>query len=69
MERSSRGPDDPRLNVDLITGIYIERPRHPEYNNLQTRIDTFTDWPAHLDQDTRQLAELGFFHVGRFVFI
>lgn len=38
--------------------------KHPEYAARETRLASFANWPRHLKQDPRVLAEAGFFYAG-----
>ncbi|KAJ8315171.1 hypothetical protein KUTeg_007321 [Tegillarca granosa] len=39
-------------------------PRHPEYSDYHVRVETYTNWPSHLDQRPNALAEAGFYYTG-----
>ncbi|XP_052808299.1 uncharacterized protein LOC128237116 isoform X3 [Mya arenaria] len=60
----ARGTGLPGLDPDLTAGIHIVSPRHPDYNTLTSRINSFSGWPSHLDQNPRMMGEAGFFYVG-----
>ncbi|XP_052808318.1 uncharacterized protein LOC128237123 isoform X2 [Mya arenaria] len=60
----ARGTGLPGLDPDLTAGIHIVSPRHPDYNTLTARINSFSGWPSHLDQNPRMMGEAGFFYVG-----
>ncbi|KAL3848130.1 hypothetical protein ACJMK2_019007 [Sinanodonta woodiana] len=48
-------------------GKFVRRklmPKYPDYESLQSRISSFTGWPARLDQTSRIMAEAGFFYIG-----
>ncbi|WAR09145.1 hypothetical protein MAR_019103 [Mya arenaria] len=59
----ARGTGLPGLDPDLTAGIHIVSPRHPDYNTLTARINSFSGWPSHLDQNPRMMGEAGFFYV------
>jgi len=40
-------------------------PKHPEYALESTRLDTFKNWPIDIAQKPLQLAECGFYYLGR----
>jgi hypothetical protein len=47
-------------------GIQTHRgPRHPKYSTVESRLRTFTDWPSDMCQTPQQLAQAGFYHVGK----
>lgn len=39
-------------------------PRHPKYSTVESRLRTYTDWPADMCQTPQQLAQAGFYSVG-----
>jgi hypothetical protein len=40
-------------------------PRHPKYSTVESRLRTYTDWPPSMSQTPQQLAQAGFYHVGK----
>lgn len=43
----------------------LHRAKHPEYCNYRKRLATFDTWPSTKTQTPTELAEAGFYHVGR----
>ncbi|KAL3847313.1 hypothetical protein ACJMK2_018228, partial [Sinanodonta woodiana] len=54
--------EDPRVNP--MPQMMSERPKHPEYAPLSSRVNSYSGWPAHLDQTPQQMAEAGLFYAG-----
>jgi hypothetical protein len=47
-------------------GIQTHRgPRHPKYATVESRLRTFTDWSSNVHQTPQQLAQAGFYSVGK----
>jgi Inhibitor of Apoptosis domain. len=40
-------------------------PWHPKYSTVESRLRTFTDWPPDMSQTPQQLAQAGFYHIGK----
>ncbi len=40
-------------------------PAHPKHSTLENRLRTFRDWPPALKQQPQELAEAGFFYIGK----
>lgn len=40
-------------------------PRHPKYSTVESRLRTYTDWPSNMCQTPQQLAQAGFYYVGK----
>jgi hypothetical protein len=40
-------------------------PMHPKYSTVESRLRTFTDWPLDMSQTPQQLAQAGFYHIGK----
>jgi hypothetical protein len=40
-------------------------PFHPKYSTVESRLRTFRDWPPALKQKPDELAEAGFYYIGR----
>jgi hypothetical protein len=40
-------------------------PRHPKYSTVESRLRTFTDWSPDMSQTPQQLAQAGFYHIGK----
>ncbi|KAK3585619.1 hypothetical protein CHS0354_004531 [Potamilus streckersoni] len=54
----------PTPGVDPTPQTMSEQPKHPEYAPLSSRVNSYTSWPAHLDQTPQQMAEAGFYYAG-----
>ncbi|KAK3585624.1 hypothetical protein CHS0354_004541 [Potamilus streckersoni] len=54
--------EDP--GVDPTPQTMSEQPKHPEYAPLSSRVNSYTGWPARLDQTPQQMAEAGFYYAG-----
>ncbi|XP_060564647.1 uncharacterized protein LOC132723862 [Ruditapes philippinarum] len=52
------GRTDPNITV------VVDNPKHPDYVNVESRVNTYQGWPDYLDQTPRQMSEAGFFFVG-----
>jgi len=48
--------------VPLAAG---QRPRHPQYADLMTRVQSFEGKVIPRGQDVQELASAGFFHIGK----
>lgn len=46
--------------------VSTHRPRHPQMASLSTRLMSFRDWPQAMPQKPQQLAEAGFFYLGKY---
>ena len=59
----------PALDPDELTdenmGIILERPKHPRYATLASRIQSFKNWPRTSSMSFEALAEAGFVYTGR----
>lgn len=44
--------------------VLSRKAHHPAYAQLQTRLDSFKDWPATLSQQPADLAKAGFYYFG-----
>ncbi|XP_053391903.1 baculoviral IAP repeat-containing protein 7-like [Mercenaria mercenaria] len=49
-----------RHNISAVAYNY----RHPEYQTLEARLATFTNWPAQMMQRPEQLADAGLYYTG-----
>ncbi|KAL3847304.1 hypothetical protein ACJMK2_018221 [Sinanodonta woodiana] len=54
--------EDPGVNP--MPQTMSERPKHPEYAPLSSRVNSYSSWPVHLDQTPQQMGEAGFFYAG-----
>ena len=72
-----RAPAAPERNVASGRGVMREHymnelgiqthhgPMHPKYSTVESRLRTFTDWPPDMSQTPQQLAQAGFYHIGK----
>jgi hypothetical protein len=51
-------------NGDATLEINIEKPKYPNYAQLQVRISSYQGWPTCLDQTPRDMAMAGFLFAG-----
>ncbi|XP_053396589.1 baculoviral IAP repeat-containing protein 7-A-like isoform X2 [Mercenaria mercenaria] len=49
-----------RHNISAVANNF----RHPEYQTLESRLETFTNWPAQMTQRPEQLADAGLYYTG-----
>ncbi|KAK3100454.1 hypothetical protein FSP39_020294 [Pinctada imbricata] len=61
---ATTGPKSAAATLEPL-GISIERPRYPQYAVLTTRIASYKDWSANLEQRPEELARAGFLYEGR----
>ena len=40
-------------------------PAHPKYATVEARLRTFKDWPPALKQQPKDLADSGFYYIGK----
>ena len=45
-------------------GIFIDKPKYPNYAPMQARISSYKGWPSYLDQTAQQMSEAGFLFAG-----
>jgi hypothetical protein len=61
-------PADVSVNPnDSMAGIQTQRPRHPEYSILATRLATFDGWSPQIAQRPNELAKAGLYYLGRYL--
>ncbi|XP_046582243.1 baculoviral IAP repeat-containing protein 7-like isoform X2 [Haliotis rubra] len=59
-----------RTHCPFIVSLYWKLgqtppPKHPKYQSLQARLDTFVDWPRrYVPKTPEELASAGFFYIG-----
>ncbi|KAJ8315640.1 hypothetical protein KUTeg_007790 [Tegillarca granosa] len=46
-------------------GISCTKPRYPEYAILVVRITSYRNWPRHLSQSSKEMAQAGFFYTDK----
>ena len=53
-------------NVEELMGVIKHcGPVHAKYATLEGRLRTFRDWPPALKQQPKDLAESGFYYIGK----
>merc|ERR1719187_3225870 len=52
-------------NPESIGILKHSGPQHPQHATLEARLRTFRDWPPALRQQPRELAEAGFYYIGK----
>lgn len=56
---------EPGWEVINMIGVATNNPRHPEFATLDSRVQTFSSWPANTREQTpKELAEAGFYYLG-----
>jgi len=55
------GQDDDKIGVIKHSG-----PARPKYAPYAARITTFKEWPPALKQQPKELADAGFYYIGKF---
>ncbi|XP_076660123.1 death-associated inhibitor of apoptosis 1-like [Halictus rubicundus] len=73
--RPTSGPDNHNLTSELrlpstakLSCLGLERPNgpvHPEYASQDARLWTFETWPKTMTQTKQQLADAGFYYIGK----
>ncbi|KAH3736388.1 hypothetical protein DPMN_042951 [Dreissena polymorpha] len=53
-----------RYNSQHSVPVTGYRARHERLRSLQSRLDTFTNWPSHVTQRPQELAEAGLYYTG-----
>lgn len=52
---------------ELMGVIKHSGPAHSKYATLEARLRTFRDWPPALRQQPAELAESGFYYIGKWL--
>ena len=52
-------------NPEAIGILKHAGPLHPQYATLEARLRTFREWPPALRQQPKELADAGFYYIGR----
>ena len=50
---------------EVVTAAVLLHPRHPEYQSVASRQETFVEWPPDAVQRPEALVEAGFFYFGK----
>ncbi|KAL3882670.1 hypothetical protein ACJMK2_028987 [Sinanodonta woodiana] len=56
-------PEPMKESID-IPEIYVEKPKHPHYSILTSRLESFRGWPSLAAQKPSELAAAGLYYVG-----
>ena len=54
-------------NPEAIGILKHAGPLHPQYATLEARLRTFREWPPALRQQPKELADAGFYYIGKMV--
>jgi len=64
---TSRDVDPTRSTPSVGVAVH-HGPAHSKFSTVESRIRTFREWPPALRQHPKELAEAGFFYIGKHSF-